>query len=73
MILLVGLGHFETLAQGTNATASSTNATSRINTTDSSGGRAGEVSVVMPLGSSEGSVQTGYDPGYYPYVKIFID
>ena len=67
MISFVGLGHFETLAQGTNATTNSTNATSGINASSSSGGRAGEVSVVMPLGSSEGSVQTGYDPGYNPY------
>ena len=50
MISLVGLGLYETLAQGTNATASSTNATSGINATGSSEGRAGEVSVVMPLG-----------------------
>ena len=67
MISLVGLGHFEALAQGTNATTNSTNATSGINATGSSGGGAAEVTVVMPLGSSEGSVQTGYDPGYDPY------
>jgi plastocyanin len=62
MISLVGLGHFEALAQGSNATTNSTNATSGTNATGSSGGGAAEVTVVMPLGSSEGSVQTGYDP-----------
>ena len=67
MISLVDLGHFETLAQGTNATTNSTNATSGINATSSSGSRAGEVTVVMPLGSSNSSVQTGYGPGYDPY------
>jgi plastocyanin len=68
MISLVGLDHFKTLAtQGTNATTSSINTTSRINATSASGGRAGELTVVMPLGSSNGTVQTGYGPGYDPY------
>ena len=67
MISLVGLGHYETLAQGTNATTNSTNATSGINVTNSSGGRAGKLTVVMLLGSSNGTVQTGYGPGYDPY------
>jgi hypothetical protein len=58
MISLVGLGHFEALAQGTNATTNSTNATSGTNATGSSGGGAAEVTVVMPLGSSEAY----YDP-----------
>ena len=67
MISLVDLGHFETLAQGTNATTNSTNATNGINATSSSGSRAGEVTVVMPLGSSNSTFQTGYGPGYDPY------
>ena len=38
-----------------------------MNVTSSSGGRAGDLTVVMPLGSSNGTVQTGYGPGYDPY------
>jgi plastocyanin len=68
LISLFGLGHFETLAQGTNVTTNSTNATGGINTTSSGGARAGEITVVMPLGSTEGNIQTGYDPGYDPHV-----
>jgi plastocyanin len=67
LISLVGSGNFETQAQGSNVTSNSTNATSGINATSLDGGTSGEVTVVMPLGSSEGSVQTGYDPGYDPY------
>ena len=67
MISFIGIHHFEILAQGTNATTSSTNATSGINGTGSSAGRAGEVTVVMPLSSSNSTVQTGYGPGYDPY------
>jgi plastocyanin len=63
LISLVGLSDFEMRAQGTNVTTNSTNATSRHNASSSSGTGAGEVTIiVMPLGSSEASVQTGYDP-----------
>jgi plastocyanin len=70
MISLVGLDHFETLAQETNATTSSTDTTSKINATSSSGGGTDEVSVIMPLGSSNSTVQTGYGPGYDPFALI---
>jgi plastocyanin len=68
MISFAGEGRFDILAQGTNATTNSTNATSVINT--SSGGRAGELTVVMPLGSSNSTIQTGYGPGYDPYAIV---
>jgi Na+-transporting methylmalonyl-CoA/oxaloacetate decarboxylase gamma subunit len=65
LISLVGLGDFETRAQGTNVTTNSTNATSGNNASSPSGAGAGKVTtIVMPLGSSVASVQTGYDPGY---------
>jgi plastocyanin len=68
MISFAGEGRFDILAHGTNATTNSTNATSGINSSSGiSAARAGEITVVMPLGSSKGSIQTGYDPGYDPY------
>lgn len=54
MISLVDLGDIEMLEQGTNAT------TGYSNTTTSSEGRSGQITVVMPLGSSERTVPAGY-------------
>ena len=62
MISLVDLGHFEIPAQGTNATRNPTNATSGINAISSNESRASQTTIVIPLGSSEQKVPTGYDP-----------
>jgi hypothetical protein len=56
-ISFAGEGRFDVLAQGTNATTNSTDATSGINSSSGiSAAKAGEITVVMPLGSSKGSV-----------------
>lgn len=62
MISFVDLRYFETLAQETNAKGNLTNATSRINEMSSNESRAGQITIVMPLGSSKQTVPTGYDP-----------
>jgi plastocyanin len=55
-VSFLGISPSETLAQGTNAT----NATGAANATSAGGG--GEITVVMPLGSSAATSGAGYEP-----------
>jgi cytochrome c oxidase subunit 2 len=55
-ISFVEIGPSETLAQGTNATNATANATG------TAGGGGGQTTVVMPLGSSAATSGAGYEP-----------